>query len=105
MSLLNIKASKKITITCSLEESTALQVDQYAAFLKVGADDVVNSALDYVFSKDSKFQQFREENKHVQAPSRLRVKKPAAAPAGAKTNGRQDASHAGKTSPPITQQT
>ena len=91
MSLLNIKASKKITITCSLEESTALQVDQYAAFLNVLADDVVNSALEYVFSKDAKFQQFREENKHVQPPSALRVKKPAVAISGAKKNRKHEA--------------
>jgi hypothetical protein len=103
MSLLNIRASKKITITCTLEQSTALQVDQYAAFLNVGADDVVNSALEYVFSKDSKFQQFREENKHAQAPMALRVKKPAAASASAKTDGKHDASDAVKISPPGTQ--
>ena len=92
MSLLNIKASKKITITCSLEESTALQVDQYAAFLNVGADEVVNSALEYVFSKDAKFQQFREQNKHAQAPSSLRVKKPASAALSARSNTKASSS-------------
>ena len=94
MSLLNIKTSKKITIMCSLEESTALQVDQYAAFLNVKADDVVNSALEYVFSKDAKFQQYREANADAQAPAALRVKKPAGVPSSAKNhaapNGKRD---------------
>ena len=35
MPLLDIKQVRKVTITCSLEESTAIQVDQYAAFVKV----------------------------------------------------------------------
>jgi hypothetical protein len=76
MPLLEIKASKKVTITCSLEESTAKQVDQYAHFLSVPGDDVVNQALEYVFSKDKEFQQYRIANPNGNAPSALRVKKP-----------------------------
>jgi hypothetical protein len=30
-------------------------VDQYAVFIRVSADDVVNHALEYVFSKDGDF--------------------------------------------------
>jgi hypothetical protein len=33
-------------------------VDQYAAFVKAPADEVVNSALEYVFGKDHDFQVF-----------------------------------------------
>ena len=38
--------------------STAAQVDQYAAFIHASADDVVDKALNYVFSKDRDFQDF-----------------------------------------------
>ncbi len=93
MALLDIKIAKKITITCSLEESTALQVDQYAAFLKVPADDVVNTALQYVFSKDREFQKFREENTDIQALGGLRVKRALNAPTGAR-RGRKPGSAA-----------
>ena len=79
MALLSITASKKITITCSLGESTARQVDQYAHFLKVPADDVVNKALEYVFAKDKDFQDYRGQNPTAQVPPALRVKKPVVA--------------------------
>jgi hypothetical protein len=75
MPLLEITKTQKITATVALEESTAKQVDQYAAFLKVGADDVVNKALEYVFGKDREFQQFRESNSDAKAHSALRVKR------------------------------
>ena len=57
MPLLDITVSKKVSVTLSLEESTAKNVDRYAHFCKVPADDVVNKALEYVFSKDKDFQQ------------------------------------------------
>jgi len=82
--LLNIQITRKVTITCSLEELTAIQVDQYAAFAKVPADDVVNKALEYVFTKDRDFQQFREANPNEKAPAALRIKKPIIAAVGAK---------------------
>jgi hypothetical protein len=73
MPLLDIKVSKKIDIHCSLEQSTATLVEQYATFLKVPADEVINASLEHVFSKDKEFQQYLE--KHPQAPefSSLRV--------------------------------
>ncbi len=64
--------------------STAIQVDQYAAFANVPADDVVNKALEYVFTKDRDFQQFRETNPNEKAPAALRIKKPIIAAVGAK---------------------
>ena len=75
MPLLEINASKKVNVTCSLEESTAKLVNEYAAFCKVPADDVVNKALEYVFSKDKEFQQYRVSNPTVQVASGLRIKK------------------------------
>ena len=56
MPLLEITTSRKVTATVSLEEPTANLVNQYAAFTRVAADDVVNKALEYVFTKDKDFQ-------------------------------------------------
>jgi hypothetical protein len=75
MALLSIKASKKIETTVRLEESTAKLVDRYAHFAKASADDVVNQALEYVFTKDKDFQQHIEQHPDHEVPSALRVKK------------------------------
>ena len=86
MPLLSIQASKKVETTVKLEESTAKRVDQYAHFAKASADDVVNQALEYVFTKDKDFQQYLEANQGGETPSALRIKKPAT-PATGKKNG------------------
>ena len=70
MPLLDIKATRKVTVICSLEESTAIQVDQYAAFANAPADEVVNKALEYAFGKDSEFQKFRVSNPNAPQLSR-----------------------------------
>jgi hypothetical protein len=44
-----------------------LQVDQYAAFIHASADDVVEQALAYVFSKDRDFQEFLEDTARKEA--------------------------------------
>ena len=82
MPLLDIKQVRKVTATCSLEESIATQVDQYAAFVKVSPDEVVNKALEYTFGKDSEFQKYRAENPKPTA--QLRIKKPVPAATGAR---------------------
>jgi len=46
MPLLEVTQIRKLTATVLLEESTAKQVDQYAAFIKAPADEVVNCALE-----------------------------------------------------------
>lgn len=78
MPLLEINASKKVTAIVTLEDSTAKQVDQYAAFTKGSADDVVNATLDYIFGKDKDFQKYREENGTAKPSSALRLKRPTA---------------------------
>ena len=50
---------------------------------EASADDVVNQALDYVFTKDKDFQQHLEKNADKDVPSALRVKK---APGSAKAS-------------------
>ena len=76
MLLLEIVASKKVTAIVTLEDSTAKQIDQYAAFTKGSADDVVNAALEYVFSKDRDFTKFRDENAAAKPAIALRLKRP-----------------------------
>ena len=74
MPLLEITQSHKVTASIALEESTAKSVDSYAAFMKASADDVVNKALEYVFSKDKEFQQFLQSSAEMKAARPLRIK-------------------------------
>ena len=60
MPLLEINQTRYISASVRLDESTAEQVDQYAAFVHASADDVVDKALNYVFSKDRDFQDFED---------------------------------------------
>ena len=52
MPLLEVNPSRHVSASIRLEEATAIQIDQYAAFIHASADDVVDKALNYVFSKD-----------------------------------------------------
>jgi hypothetical protein len=74
MPLLEVQQIKKLTATVTLEQSTAVYVDKYAAFIQATADDVVNKALEYVFSKDKEFQSFLASDAANSAPHSLRVK-------------------------------
>ncbi len=58
MPLLEINQTHYIGASVRLVEATAEQVDQYAAFAHASADDVLDKALNYVFSKDRDFQDF-----------------------------------------------
>ena len=55
MPLIEVTTNRQISASIRLEEVTATQVDQYAAFIKASPDDVVDKALGYVFSKDRDF--------------------------------------------------
>jgi len=57
MPLLEISQIRHICASVRVDEETAAQVDQYAAFIRASADDVVDKALNYVFSKDRDFQE------------------------------------------------
>lgn len=80
MPMLEIVASKKVTAIVTIEDATAKQVDQYAAMTKGSADDVIEAALSYIFSKDKEFTKFREENASAKPSIPLRLKRPASAP-------------------------
>src|ERR1700730_7511334 len=75
MPLLEINKSRHICASIRLDEVTATQVDQYAAFIHASADDVVDKALNYVFSKDRDFQDFLKTPQAKEVASTLRVRK------------------------------
>jgi hypothetical protein len=75
MPLLEINQTRYISASVRLDESTAELVDQYAAFVHASADDVVDKALNYVFSKDRDFQDFLKTPQAKQVASTLRVRR------------------------------
>jgi hypothetical protein len=75
MPLLEINQVRHICASVRLDKDTAAQVDQYAAFIRASADDVVDKALNYVFSKDRDFQEFLKTPQAKQVASTLRVRK------------------------------
>jgi hypothetical protein len=75
MPLLEIPKVRQITATIRLDESTASQIDQYAAFLHASADEVVDKALAYVFAKDRDFQEFRKTPQATRVPQSLRIRR------------------------------
>ncbi len=62
MPMLEIRPQNKVNVLCTLEESIATLLNQYAAFAQASGDAVVNKALEYAFSKDAEFQKYRAAN-------------------------------------------
>jgi hypothetical protein len=81
MPLLKIAESKKITIYSTIEETTVKQIEHYAAKTKGTVDEVVQQALDYVFSRDKDFEKFRTENPEAKPKEPCRVKRSSGAAA------------------------
>src|SRR6202012_1808517 len=75
MPLLEVVQTRQISASIRLTDTTATQVDQYAAFIHACADDVVEQALTYVFSKDRDFQEFLKTPEARQVASTLRIRK------------------------------
>jgi predicted transcriptional regulator len=75
MPLLEVVQTRHLSASIRLTDSTATQVDQYAAFIRASADDVVEQALAYVFSKDRDFQDFLKTPQAKQASATLRIRK------------------------------
>ena len=75
MPLLEITQTRQISASVRLDGATATQVDQYAAFIHASADDVVDKALNYVFSKDRDFQDFLKTPQSNRVASTLRIRK------------------------------
>jgi len=94
MPLLEVIQTRQISASIRLTDTTVTQVDQYAAFIRACADDVVEQALTYVFTKDRDFQEFLKTPEARQVASTLRIRKapaPEAAelPSKKPTNGVQ----------------
>lgn len=77
MALLEVTQTRYISATIRLKDTTAMQVDQYVAFINATADEVLEQAATYVFSKDSDFQRFLKTAEAQQVTPTLRVRKPA----------------------------
>src|SRR5215472_7651126 len=75
MPIIEVNQVRYVSASIRLDEVTAARVDQYAAFIHASADDVVDKALNYVFSKDRDFQEFMKTPQACQVPSSLRVRK------------------------------
>lgn len=75
MPLLEVTQTRQISASIRLNDTTATQVDQYAAFIRACADEVVEQALVYVFSKDRDFQDFLKTPEARQVASTLRIRK------------------------------
>ena len=88
MPLLEVIQTQQISASIRLTDTTATQVDQYAAFIRACADDVVEQALSYVFSKDRDFQEFLKTPEARQVASTLRIRK-APAPEAAESAGKE----------------
>lgn len=95
MPLLEVTQSRQISASIRLDQTTAAQVDQYAAFIHASADDVVDKALNYVFAKDRDFQDFLKTSQATQVACTLRIRKVptngTVALPSKKPNGRADA--------------
>ena len=75
MPLLEVAQTRHISASIRLTDTTALQVDQYAAFIHASADDVVEQALAYVFSKDRDFQEFLKSPEAQRITPTLRIRR------------------------------
>ena len=94
MPLLEVVQTRQISASVRLTDTTATQVDQYAAFIRACADDVVEQALTYVFSKDRDFQDFLKTPEARQVATTLRIRKaPVVEPPEAQAKKRAVAAH------------
>ncbi len=75
MPLLEVVQTRYISASVRLTDATALQLDQYAAFIRASADEVMEQALTYVFSKDRDFQEFLKSPEAQRITPTLRVRR------------------------------
>ena len=96
MPLLEVVQTRYISASIRLTETTALQLDQYAGFIHASADEVIDQALAYVFSKDRDFQEFLRTPEAQRITPTLRVRRVSTSDAVEQANGKP--AHAAKTS-------
>jgi hypothetical protein len=75
MPLLEVIQTKQVSASIRLSDTTAVQVDQYAAYIHATADEVVEKALQYVFLKDPGFRDFQKTPQAKEVASTLRIRK------------------------------
>ena len=78
MPLLEVTQTRYVSASIRLTDTTALQLDQYAAFIDASADEVMEQALAYVFAKDKDFQEFLRTSEAQRITPTLRVRRAAA---------------------------
>jgi hypothetical protein len=78
MPLLEVVQTHYVSASIRLTDTTALQLDQYAAFIHATADEVIDQALAYIFSKDRDFQEFLRTPESQRITPTLRVRRPLA---------------------------
>ncbi len=78
MPLLEVVQTRYVSASIRLTDTTALQLDQYAAFIPASADEVMEQALAYVFAKDRDFQEFLRTSEAQRITPTLRVRRAAA---------------------------
>ncbi|MCL2661648.1 MAG: hypothetical protein FWD64_14170 [Acidobacteriaceae bacterium] len=78
MPLLEVTQTRYVSTFIRLTDTTAMLVDQYAAFIHASADDVVEHSLAYVFGKDKDFQEFLRTPEAQRITPTLRVRRGAA---------------------------
>jgi hypothetical protein len=79
MPLIEVTQSRYVSATIRLDSETATLIDQYAAFVHGSADDVVDKALNYVFTRDREFQEYLKSPLAAKAVPSLRVRRAGAA--------------------------
>ena len=80
MPLLEVIQTRQLSASIRLTDTTATLVDQYASFIHASADDVVEQALAYVFSKDRDFQEFLKTPHAQKVTPTLRIRRTTTAP-------------------------
>jgi hypothetical protein len=75
MPLLEVIQTRQVSASIRLSDTTAAQVDQYAAYIHATADDVVEKALQYVFAKDPGFRDFQKTPQAKEVASTLRIRR------------------------------
>lgn len=75
MPLLEVTQTRHVSASIRLTEPIALLVDQYAAFIKAPADNVVEESLKHVFAKDRDFQEYLKSPEAQRITPTLRVRR------------------------------
>jgi hypothetical protein len=75
MPLIEVTQSRYVSATIRLDAVTATLIDQYATFVHASADDVVDKAVNYVFSKDREFQEYLKTAQSGNVVPTLRVRR------------------------------